>query len=621
MFNFNSKDFFLVHIFYKTSTSTQVQETVSSFDSVKKLDISGLKTIENDDVYFVEIDKVEKEILLHIKQLLSNKTESLIYFFINDSHSLMLFQLSALLNVKTIVTSKSDMTNVLASIKKDISLKEMIQLEHVIADTMIHDHCFMIFDSKKLKYASQKLYDDFSCKDLNDIKLKVCTQFKLADLLNNIISFEDSIHFTSNSKTYNIDIAPSTVNGDKFIYLEKVPEADSHDRLDVDFIKNRIYFIEVLKEKILEKSISDSKLGVITIQVENIEKLKDDWNAYDIEESIHNLLLEINGTIQSHDLLAQYDNGLYLILFDGLDFEAIKSKSLTIQNHILTYLKDKKIKPIVGLYALDVNNLELNKALEIIFNLSRDNVSTEDINADILHKIINVNEEMEDREVIDILLQAIYTNKSPIKLINIYKGLCINTSSVIIKTTADEVDVTFQQLQGTVMNFEKSTVIQSSSFSKNIVADVVYINQNKKFARLNNFRFAQGSANSRKYSRVTCSQRTPISVLHDKGTLNGSILDISMNSIAIKTRLYDNIESLELNTVTLHFTLPNNSVVGYVKLSLEAKVKFIMCDKDYCKVIVDLYENQASESILMEYVYNRQKEIIVELKKQTSFLS
>ncbi len=610
----------MVHIFYKTSTSTQLQETMNAFEAITKLDISGLKSIENYDVYFVEIDKVEKQILLHIKQLLLDKTESLIYFFINNPHSLMLFQLSSLLNVKTIVTQKSDMTKVLASIKKDISLKQTIQLEHVIADTMIHDHCFMIFDSNKLKYASRKLYDDFSCKDLEDVKLKVCTQFKLGDLLNNIISFEENVQFSSNSKIYNIDIAPSAINGDKFIYLQKVLESDSHNRLNVDFIKNRIYFIEVLKEKILEKSISDSKLGVITIQVENIEKLKDDWNAYDIEESIHDLLLEINGAIQSHDLLAQYDNGLYLILFDGLDFEAVKSKALTIQNHVLTYIKDKKIKPIVGLYALDVNDLELNKTLEVISNLSRDEVSTQDINAQILHKIINVNEDMDDKEVIDILLQAIYTNKSPIRLINIYKGLCINTTSVILKTTSDEVDVTFQQLQGTVMNFEKSTVIQSSSFSKNIVADVVYINQKKKFARLNNFRFAQGSANSRKYSRVTCSQRTPITIIHDKGTLNGSILDISMNSIAIQTRLYDNIDSLELSVVTLNFTLPNNSAEGYVKLSLEAEVKFIMCDKDFCKVIVNLYENQASESILMEYVYNRQKEIIIELKRQSSFL-
>ena len=93
-----------------------------------------------------------------------------------------------------------------------------------------------------------------------------------------------------------------------------------------------------------------------------------------------------------------------------------------------------------------------------------------------------------------------------------------------------------------------------------------------------------------------------------------------MNSIAVKTRVYNNIESLKLSVVTLNFTLPDNSIDGYVKLSLEAEVKFIMCDKEYCKVILNLFENQESESILMEYVYNRQKEIIVELKRQSSFL-
>ncbi|MEN8304315.1 MAG: PilZ domain-containing protein, partial [Campylobacterota bacterium] len=603
----------MVHIFYKTSTSEQLQETSNAFESLDRLDISGLKSIVDYSVYFVEIDKIEKQVLLHIKQLLLDKRDSLIYFFINDSTSLMLFQLSSLLNVRTIVTPKSDMTKVIANIKKDISLKKATQLEHVIAESVTDEHCFMIFDSNRLKYASRKLYDDFGCKDLDAVKLKVCTQFSLDNLLNNTISYEDSVQFSSNSNIYNIDIASSNASDDKFIYLEKVAETTSNNGPDVDFIKNRIYFIEVLKEKILEKSISDHKLGIITIQMENISNLRDDWNEYGIEEAIHDLLLEVNGTIHSDDLLAQYDNGLYVILFEGLDFEAIKSKALTLQNHILTYIKNKKIKPIASLYAINVNNLELNRALGIISNLSRGEISTQDINTQVLHKIINVNDEMNDKEVIDILLQAAFTNKLPIKLINIYKGLCINTSSVILKTTEDEVDVTFEQLQGTVMNFEKSTVIQSSSFPKDIVADVVYINIKKKFARLNNFRFANGSANSRKYSRVTCSQRTPITISHDKGTLNGSILDISMNSIAIKTRLYENIESLELSVVTLNFTLPDNSADGYVKLSLEAEVKFIMCDKDCCKVIVNLYENQASEAILMEYVYNRQKEIIVEL--------
>ena len=219
-------------------------------------------------------------------------------------------------------------------------------------------------------------------------------------------------------------------------------------------------------------------------------------------------------------------------------------------------------------------------------------------------------------------LQTAFTNKTPIKLLNIYKGLCINTSSTVIKKTEEDVHITFEQLQGTAISFEKTTIIQSSNFSKDILADVTHIDYRKKIAYLKNFRFITGSANARKYSRVTCSQRTPIALTHDKGTINGEILDISMNSLAIKTRVYKNMDSLKLSKITLNFTLPiKSSELGYMKLTLEGKVMFNLCDEKYCKVIVNLYNDQANESVLMEYVYGRQKEIIVELKKQTTILN
>ena len=192
---------------------------------------------------------------------------------------------------------------------------------------------------------------------------------------------------------------------------------------------------------------------------------------------------------------------------------------------------------------------------------------------------------------------------------------------MIVKKTDQEIYVTYVQLQGTVMHFEKSTVIQSSSFSKDIIADVTYIDFNKKFARLNNFRFIQGNANARKYSRVTCSQRTPIAISHAGGTLSGEILDISMNSIATKVRIYKRIDSLKHSKVTLNFTLPISSAEdGFIKLTLSAKVIFITSDNEFSKIIVTLDEDKMSESVLMEYVYSRQKEVISELKKQTSML-
>ena len=270
---------------------------------------------------------------------------------------------------------------------------------------------------------------------------------------------------------------------------------------------------------------------------------------------------------------------------------------------------------------MDINDLELNEILKIISDISKKEVSFQDVKTKKLYKISNIDEGTNDLQVIDILLETIFTNNTPLKLLNIYKGLCINTSAIIIKRTDEEIYVKFEQLQGTAMHFEKQTILQSSSFSKDIQADVVYTDNTKKIAQLKNFSFVKGSANARKYSRVTCSQRTPVTITYDSGNLSGEILDISMNSIAIKSRLNNAVNSLKISDILISFTLPySKTEEGYIQLELKSKVVFSICDDKFCKIIVNLYENQDSESVLMEYVYNRQKEIIVELKKQTSML-
>ncbi len=604
----------MLHLFYKDSSSKQLQETAGAFASCEHLDISEIDSVREDELYLVEIDKSEKTLLLHIKKLLIDKTKSLIYFFINDSHNLMLFQLASLLNVKSIITPKHDTNKIILNIKKDLSLNKTSQLEHTIAKTLMQEHSFMIFNSKELKYASEKLYSEFNCKDLNDVKLKVCSKFDLDDFLNSDTSLENNFAF--------IKSITSDFNGDKFIYVENNLQNKHKDLSEIDFIKNRIYFIEILKEKILERSISKGFLGIITAQIENISNLRNFWSEYEVEMAIRDLLLHVEIELDAHTILAQYDNSLYVTLFEDIDFKSTKQRAADIQNHISSYTQKQKIKPIVGLYAFDINDLELNSVLKIISDISKEEISPKDIETQKLHRIINIDNELDEPRVIDIFLQATFTNKTPIKLLNIYKGLCINTSSTIVKKTEQEIYVTYEQLQGTVMQFEKETVMQSSNFSRDIIADVKYIDSKKKLALLKNFRFVQGSANARKYSRVIPSQRTPISLTHDKGTVNGEIVDISMNSIALKTRIYNQLDSLKLSSITLNFTLPiDSNEDGYMKLTLRAKVIFTTCDEKFCKIVVNLYEDQANESVLMEYVYNRQKEIIVELKKQTTMLN
>ncbi len=602
----------MLHLYHKTQISDHVKEIINTFDFCESVDISNVNNIKYDDIYIVEIDKSQKELLLHIRKLLIDKKNSLIYFFINDSHSLMLFQLASLLNVKSIITAKNDISKTILNIKKDFSDFESLKRNKSILHTLENEIYFLLYKDKKLKFVSQKIYKDFEFKNLLEIESEIGLMFNL----------QDNSIFTLNQQQYKTTHKKIDSTGENFIYFEKISQNTGNDILNIDFIKNRIYFIETLKEKILQDGISKPKLGIITIHVENISNLKKDWSEYDIESAVRDLLLQVKISIHQDVILAQYDNGLYLTLFVDLDFEAVKEKALAIQREVNEYTKNQKIKPIIGLYAFDVNDLELNKILEIISDIAVENIKSKDIEINKLHRILNLSANLDDERAIDIFLQTVFTNKMPVRLVNIYKGICISTSSVIVKKTDQEIYVTYDHLQGVVMQFEGSAVIQSSSFTKDILADVNYINLKKKIVQLKNFRFINGSANAREYSRVTCSVRTPISLSYNKETLNGEILDISMNSIALKTRIYNKINEVKNKTVGLNFTLPDKSSEdGYSRLTLSAKVIVAVCDGEHCKVVVNLEECQTSEPILMEYVYNRQKEIITELKKQTKLLN
>ncbi len=611
----------MLHLYKHQLGSIQINEVLKLFSNTKSIDIADAKSVEESDVYFVEIQKIEKEFLLHIKRLLSSKKDALIYFYINDSHSLMLFQLSSFLNVKSIFTKKNDLNSIVSKINTDLIKFQSINQEHQMIENLSANYFFVLFESNKLVMASQRVYDEFGYTKLDEVDAYLETELDMKSILKKDITLKKELSFLDQKEYFSISSVCNQKNNQTIIYFEKINKNQEDDSSKMDFIKVRILFIERLKEKILEQTIVKSELGLITLGIDNMVNLRDDWEDYDIEIAVKNLLLQVKIELDTHSFIAQYNNNLYITLFEDLDFDALKAEAIKINTLLAEYTKKQKIKPRISLYALDVGTLELNNILGLIADISNNKISSKSLEEHDIHRVLGVDEELDDATIIDQLLQSVYVNKTELKLQNIYKGLCINTASKIVKKTGDTVYLSFEKLQGTAMNFEKQTLLQSSGFFKDISASVNYIDFNKRIVQLQDFKFMQGNANNRQYSRVTCSQRTPIALKHDKGVVNGVISDISLNSIAIKSRLNNNISSLKLSQIKLSFTLPiKSSEEGFVKLDFEAKVVFSVCDDEYCKIVVNLLENQANEALLMEYVYGRQKEIIIELKKQSNMI-
>ncbi len=609
----------IIHLYYKTSISPTIKEILNSFDRSDSIDISKINSVAPSSIYIVELAKVDKILSAKLKEIFESHSHSLIYFLIAKEYNLMLFQTAFLLKVKTVITQNQDTQKVIIKIKNDLVVHENEYIQNSLGKSLLQTQHFMFYKNNKLFFVSNKIFEDFRCESLEDIEKNVCSKLVLDELL-----VEDSFMKHSIKNNYQKDVSYSvrsnSINeNEKIIYLEPYMDEKIPERA-FSFISNRLSFIELVKDKLIEKSISKKSFSIITLQIENIKKLQTDLSELELQYFLKELLLQVELHLDKKIILAQYDKDFYVALFEDLDFEGLKTKAQDFHNKLLNFFKNHKYNPIIGLYVFDINKHELNDVLTTLRHIQHRTLSEEEINNNIEY-INKVQDEMDSDEALMVSLDSAFTNGIEFKLLNIYKGLCINTSSKIIKMKENLIYVRVEQLQGTLMKHEKETVLQSSSFYKDIRANVKYIDLKKKIAILEKFQFLSSNANARKYSRVSCSTRTPVVLSHPSGTVNGEILDISVNSIAIKAKYREMMEKIKQKDITMTFVLPtNNNIDGFVKLNLKAKVVFILCEDYKCKIVCDLYKDESNEAVFMEYVYNRQKEIITEVKKMSKVI-
>jgi len=606
----------ICHLYCKTTDSPQAKSILNSFEGSVSIDISTIETLASYGVYIVEVYKVDKDISEKFKKLFEDKIDSLIYFIVPNEYSLTLFQLAFLLKAKTIITANQDVNRLILKLRSDYKLNQEEHLHNMLGQIVLKTESFIFFKNNELTYASQKLFDTFGWKDLSQVEKNICKQLPLHELLSQDTVTQQQLTLHENSNAY-FDIRSSTTEKveEKFIFLELLKEhVSSEDELS--FVSNRISFIEVVKEKFIEQSISSKKISFMTIQIENLKSLQNDWSKVEVEGFLKDFLFEVDKIVDKKIILAQYDSDFYIVIFEDITLELLKSKADNFQHKISGFLSEQQFNPFIDIYAFDTTTLDLNDILSTLGKISNKSITQKDIAKDKLIYIGNAHDKMDEQESIKHLLREVYTNSIQIKLLNIYKGLCINTSATIVKYNEDGVYIKFEHFQGIVMKLEKETVLQSSSFSQDIKAKVKFINLEKKIALVEGFSFVNGNANARKYSRVSCSARTPIIISQFGATLSGEILDISISSIAVQLKYDKLVDHIRADTVMLSFVLPNrNSLEGSVKISVEAKVILSTCKDGICKIVCELLKDDVNESILMEYVYNRQKEIIVEVKK------
>lgn len=132
-------------------------------------------------------------------------------------------------------------------------------------------------------------------------------------------------------------------------------------------------------------------------------------------------------------------------------------------------------------------------------------------------------------------LWQIASNKTAVKLLNIYKGLPISNDAFIQKLSENSIQVTSNKYQLFCLYFERATFIQTQSLPGIIYAQVEKLNLHSQEATLINLRYINKDIGNRTQVRVRPEE--PLSVLmqlkNSSSTISVLLADLSVNGMGI----------------------------------------------------------------------------------------
>ena len=608
------------------------EEKLTIFDRAKKEHLSfqsfdlhkDLKTIPTADILFIEIGENSKDKLKLLVSLFAKHKPIIAYLFADDVENRLLLKFALHFGLTDVLPLKNE-ENLLFSIfsknpnKLDDKLYtfQKIELEKKIE----HFFPFLVFQGDTLTYANAKAKMLYETNDLSALQTKINRDEELCVALKENEDAQGSIVIETASaakEVYLCVIKSFPQSSEKIVTLIQYdPESEAKN---CSSILNRFDFVDKLKDRLAQQSVTKAPISLLFINISNLDKLSKTFTSTTLYEAFKNLMLKLFQLKEEDQEVIQWSPNLYILMGEERSFEHACEQTRYLQQELIHATANEKITPIILSSAFHVESDDLNVVIDYIEKINTKTLLPHDIAKIKYFELEYLDNVIEEQEQITYLMHNCVNNKIPIKLLNIYKGLCINTTSYIQKMSEDSYQMSCENLQGYAMQIEKETVLQAPNFPKDIKAEVSLVDIKHSFVVLKNLSFMPSSANSRQHTRVQTNIRTPVLIKYaQRSSAQGDILDISVNSIAMKAGKSFREEEMMNQKVRLNFSLPNEEGEnGYVIMDIEAKVTYISQQEDFTKIVVML-ENlpKPYDDYLLRYMYNRQKELIFEIKKAT----
>jgi len=473
-------------------------------------------------------------------------------------------------------------------------------------------HLFWIHKQAKAVYANETLKQKFGIKSLDELnhyfhEKDMVDLFKSSGIAQKIISKED---VSGEIKEYLVINQPLN-DGEHLVSMVPLLVPLKNEKQ----LHNRMGFIELLKDAFVIHKGENEPIPVIIMHIENSDKIIE---MHD-ENLFNDLCKEMIQLAQVHfkdDIeIAQWNKHIYTLIASRASLDELKKSLEKFHQNLKLEASVDGASLVIDSFIIDMHGVELNKAIGIIDHIKHKQLLSRDL-AHLVHFEISASpqESVDEQEHALHFLEKMIMSKTPVKVLNFYKGIRISTAAQIIKISNETVYLSIEKIQGYAMKLEQHVVIQGTNIPFDILASVKIVDVAKKIAVLSNFEPLEASGNNRQYIRIQSDHRMHVTIATAKSVISGTILDISIKSIACKLSVSKVPLKLD-SKVNLQFNLPLERFDGgMVTMVIAGKIQYIQEGDEFTKVVVELMLVEPYESYLIEYIYARQQALVNEIK-------
>jgi GGDEF domain-containing protein len=377
---------------------------------------------------------------------------------------------------------------------------------------------------------------------------------------------------------------------------------------------NRITFIEVLKDAFLIHHEENEPVPIVIMLIENQDKIVEEFGEDNYNDTCKEILNLAKKHFGSMTQMALWHKDVFLLANESSTLDELKDSLERLHENVLSHAYGQSIIPVLNSFVLDLSKLELNKAINIIDNIHSKKLLSGDLSNLVYHEVFfdDRSHSLADQAIH--YLEKLLLSKSQVKLLNFYKGIRISTLGQLLKISDGMVYIGIEKIQGYAMQLEQSIVIQATNLPFDIAAEIKIVDIGKKIAVLRNFEPLRASANNRKHIRIQSDHRMHVTLSALKQVMSATILDISIKSIACRINNSKNMPPVG-TLISMQFHLPSKrSDEGSVSMNITGHIEFLHSFDEFTKLVVLLDLEEPYESFLIEYIYSRQQDLIVELK-------